>query len=301
MSNIIKITDINQKQDKFLDSLKHRADRIGIDFNKVTDIVKNTDMFLVRYKVGDIGEADCIVLQPKNLDKKIPSIIWLSGGVPNSDNHRYTKSDSVFGNRYTRGLLKDFIVFIPKYSDEETELIDTCGGDDVEIIKGLNEVIDEWEYANEKKVALYGISRGVMSSIQSIRHIKNVKSAVLVSGAYEDKIEFELRKTEKRFISWFPYDIEDEDELKKRDYLTYIDDIDKDIKIYVIHGTNDVNTSVLITRNFVEKRREVAPDTIFDELDTDHYVMRGLKEKGEEHAIKLENKIFNFFKDSLLE
>ena len=300
MSNIIKITDINQKQDKFLDSLKHR--KTEKHFNVIKEMIENVDIFSIRYKVSNLGEVDCVVIQPKNLNKKAPPVIFLAGGVPNSNLHSYTKSELVsYFPTIGKGLYEDFVLFIPKYSDEETELIDTCGGDDLEIIKSLNEVIEEWEYADKENVGVWGASRGVESAVQSIKHIKNVKAALLYSGCYDLKIDFEKRHDAEEFKELFPFDASDESELEKRNALTYLGGIDKNIKMYVIHGKDDWRCFIGSVRDFVEKRREVAPDTLFDEIDSGHFIFRDLREKGKkDQEVLIKEKMIDFFKDSLL-
>ena len=221
ISNIIKIKSIEFKNDKFNEIL---------------------DLFSIWYNSDDIV-VQGYILQKKNLDKKLPIIIYCRGG------------NSTFGEvspKYIIGQQKDCIylaenekaiVFFPNYRGSSlSEGIDEFGGNDVNDIINLYPIFEQYRFCDVDKIAIYGVSRGGMMAYILATKVSWIKTIILV-GAHYSMRRMERERPKLEIMYKEVYNLTKKD-IKERSGKYNISRIPKNIYFLILHGTDDERVSV---------------------------------------------------------
>jgi len=205
------------------------------------DFLKNVDLFEITY-LSDGLKIESYAAIPKK-EGKHPEIIYNRGG-----NRDFGAIQPFRGKRK-----KAIAVFFSKMANEgyvvigcnyrgcgKSEGSDEFGGNDVNDVLNLINVVKEIPKADKTKVGMYGWSRGGMMTYLSLALSNEIKAAVVV-GAPADKTIIDRPKMEKMVYSELIPNYWDnkEEELKKRSAVYFADKFPKDVPLLILHGNSD--------------------------------------------------------------
>ena len=182
------------------------------------------------------------VVEPK-VEGVYPCIIFNRGGC---------KDYGKIGERLLFFMMAElasngYVIVASQYSgNDDGEGKDECGGSDIEDVLILQKILDEYEKADEKRIGMYGGSRGGAMTYLALTKIDYLKCAVIKAGSSNEIRAFELRPELKAFRSDM-YDVNDEQELIKRSPVFWADKLTKNTPILLQHGTADDKVTVLDT------------------------------------------------------
>lgn len=126
-------------------------------------------------------------------------------------------------------------------------LRDEFGGADVNDVRALLPIIRSLPYADSDRVGLWGISRGGMMNFLVARNSKEFKTMIVESTPTDMFKAIEHRPDMENVLrTWVPeYDRNKEAALKARSVVYWIDDLDPDMSMLILHGSEDGRVSAL--------------------------------------------------------
>ncbi len=230
--------------------------------NNIKNIVKYESIIFKNIELNNIIELFSIwynsddiivhgyILQKKNLNEKIPVIIYCRGGnnIDMKGNYKAGEicpksilhNDEYLYQMATKGIA---IIFFPNYrGSTESEGQDEFGGKDVNDIINLYPIMQEYEYCDINKIALIGRSRGCMMAVLTSIKVNWVKIIILIAGVYSI-----LRNMKERpeMVDFLMNDFNlSKNNIKERCIKHNIDKIPKNISILILHGSADNRVNV---------------------------------------------------------
>lgn len=199
----------------------------------------------IEYPV-DGGLVSGYVIRPKNLIAKAPVIIYNRGG-----NLNYGRV--FFGSLYRRQFayaMEGFIVMGTQYrgvgrEEHNPDFTDQFGGDDVNDVLALMDLIPHIKNADPARVGMMGSSRGAIQTLLAIKAGANIKAAAVIAGVYDIENELAWRpEMEGVFEARIPnYAADKTNQLKQRSALYWLDELDKAVPILIMHGQRDTKTN----------------------------------------------------------
>ncbi len=170
---------------------------------------------------------------------KYPCVIFNRGG------NRNFGSLKAYHGAFTLGQIakEGYVVIASQYrGNGGSEGTEEYGGQDVNDVVILTEVLEEIEQADAQKIGMYGWSRGGMMTYIALTRTSKIKAAV-VGGAVSDLYEniVDRPEMEKGVLSELipNYQLNKEDELNKRSAVKWVDRFPKDVPILMLHGNAD--------------------------------------------------------------
>lgn len=115
------------------------------------------------------------------------------------------------------------------------------GGEDINDVLILTEVLKEIDFANTERIGMYGWSRGGMMTYIALSKTDKIKAAV-VGGALADNRASILDRPEMEsvLVDFVPnYEANKEEELDKRSAIKWADKFSKEVPILMLHGNAD--------------------------------------------------------------
>ena len=183
--------------------------------------------------VSDGNNVNGYLAYPKNINGKLPVIIWNRGGNNKSGLLDDFLACGILGEIASWG----YVVFASQYREK-----DEFGGNDVNDIINLIKLSKKFEYSDGNVIGMEGWSRGGMMSYLTLAKTDEIKACIVVAGlsdlpaneknnpklgevfklhfGSDDKSEFEKREKERSAVYWSQK-------------------ISKKTKILFIHGTSD--------------------------------------------------------------
>lgn len=172
---------------------------------------------------------------PNDKTKKYPCVIWNRGGHKKSGFIDEFNARGIFGQIASWG----YVVFASMYRGSvKDEGEEEFGGADVNDILNLIPLSDELEFTENKKWAIEGWSRGGMMTFLTLKQ-KNIFSLAILTGAVTDLtgVSGGVNKNQKLFESHIK--AVNEEKLKIRSAVHFVDKLPKETKYLIIHGAND--------------------------------------------------------------
>ncbi len=133
---------------------------------------------------------------------------------------------------------KGYVVLCSQYrGNSGSEGQEEFGGNDVNDVLNLLDLVKEFEYADPDRIGMYGWSRGGMMTYIALPQTNNIKVAV-VGGAVSD---FRLNeKNRPGFTDMIPnFEANKEAEFDRRSAILWADKFSKEVPILMLHGTSD--------------------------------------------------------------
>ncbi len=182
----------------------------------------------------------------------LPCIIWNRGGSKERGAIDKFTARGMFGQLASWG----FVVFASMYrASFNDELHDEFGGSDVDDILNLMEIANEISFADTSRWAMEGWSRGGMMTYLALQKRHDVKAAI-ISGGITDVAECCLNVPRIQATLQQLMEIEGIGIYEKRSAIHFADELPKDCKYLIIHGTKDETVSPLQAIKIAEKLLE---------------------------------------------
>nr|WP_282444591.1 prolyl oligopeptidase family serine peptidase [Idiomarina sp. ATCH4] len=255
------------------------------DFQNYQEILECKELV---YKVNDAVSTGYYVAPKDQSD--LPVIINNRGG-----NARY--GSWVFGNVYLQlfslAVDENIAIFASNYRGIYPKLPgkDEFGGADVNDVVALPELFEHFPNVNSEKIGVFGASRGGMQSLLAVKQGLDVDAIVLYAGQYNLLEGLKHRpEMERVYKGRIPnYDEEKEAELRKRSAVFWMDEIDNDIPILLIHGDKDERVSVASS---------IALNKVLEKEDFTHKlsIYEGGKHRYGKNAKAIEGEMMSWFK-----
>ena len=212
------------------------------------DVAENTVIQRFIYDSDDM-EVTGFAAYPKQIDGKLPVIIWNRGG----DN-----KSGLIDNFLAFGLLGEianwgYLVLASQYRND-----DEFGGSDINDVINLIDLADDFDFCDSDKLGMEGWSRGGMMTYLALTLTDKIRCAVIISGIAD------LQRNSKSiniFSNKLLEKINSKDEIKvneqliKRSAVHFVNNISKNTSVLLIHGTNDKKVSYLDSKEMYEKLR----------------------------------------------
>lgn len=232
------------------------------------EVVNNVTVKKISYDSDGLN-VNGFIAHPKQIKDKLPLIIWNRGG---------SRKDGMLDDFLAKGMLGEiaswgYVVLASQYRNE-----DEFGGKDVNDVLNLISLADEISFCDSGKIGMEGWSRGGMMTYKVLTKTDRIKCAVIISGLADlfrsEEIQSDLVEIyEKLFGS--ENEAEFIERKKERSAVYFADNIDKDAKILLIHGTADDKISY---KDSEEMYGKLKLNGIYCELrlidDGDHYLRK---------------------------
>ncbi|WP_438710179.1 alpha/beta hydrolase family protein [Aquimarina muelleri] len=193
------------------------------------------------YKISYLSDGlkiNGLMVKPKEKGN-YPCIIYNRGG-----NREFGSLGMIHGVRTLGQIAKEgYVVIASQYrGNKGSEGKEEFGGNEVNDIVILTEVLKEIESANTENIGMYGWSRGGMMTYIALTKTDKIK-AVVVGGAVSDNYQTINDRPEmetKVLAELIPnYRNNKEEELNKRSAIKWVDKFPKNIPILMLHGNSD--------------------------------------------------------------
>lgn len=195
----------------------------------------------------DGGKVNGYIIR-KNMAEgaKLPVLVYNRGG-----NGNY--GGMVFGALFKRLFPiadEGFVIIGSQYrgtfmKEPDTSFDDQFGGEDINDVVELFNMIPHIDGVNNNNIGMFGGSRGGMQTFLALKAGINVK-AVAVLAAPTDLLTglSDRPEMERVYNHRIPdYKSNKQDVLKKRSVVAWVDKLDKNIPILLLHGQNDKRVS----------------------------------------------------------
>ena len=172
------------------------------------------------------------IVEPEGNDEKLPVIIYNRGG---SNNYGIITEKDV-QTKLARFASWGYIVFASQYHGcGGSEGKDELGGEDLYSVLDLYKVIKKHTRADEKRIGMFGISRGGLMTYMTLRKVRWVKVAAVIAGSADLVSELayrpEMKKLNKKMFGG------GKEELIKRSAAYWADEIRTHLVLF--HNKDD--------------------------------------------------------------
>jgi dipeptidyl aminopeptidase/acylaminoacyl peptidase len=197
-----------------------------------------------KYQV-DGNDVYGYIIKPKTSLNKLPVLVYNRGG---NGNFGGVVFGSMMHNLFPISN-EGFIIIGSQYRGTFNKLSSTqdeFGGNDVNDVTALLDYIPSIEGSDEKRIGMYGASRGGMQTHLAAKNAQNIKAIATIAGNSDLLKGLTYRpEMEKVFMHRIPnYANNKVAELEKRSVLKWVNDLSPDVPILLLHGTNDKRVSV---------------------------------------------------------
>jgi dipeptidyl aminopeptidase/acylaminoacyl peptidase len=252
--------------------------------NDYVDIVASVRCEVLHYLV-DGTQVEAVLMYPKQADK-LPVILYNRGG--NRDLSAMNFSGVA---RVLNFVRQGYLVIASNYrgtdswplynTEGSVELApqpigkDEYGGQDVDDVVALLQLLKGYPQADSSRIGLYGVSRGGMMAFQVASRLPEVKAMVIKSGAYDLAA---LRRPrpgmEKLFRQLIPgYTGQSTRLLDQRSPRYVIHKLKQNLPILMLHGDQDDRVEVEQATQMAELlKQQNRPHTLVLYPRGDHYL-----------------------------
>lgn len=248
---VLLITDVQAQSSKLLLSKKLISDWSSLPlYDRLVEekegvkqwkedytYLDSIEVYVITY-LSDGLKIKGLMVKPKK-QAKYPCIIYNRGG-----NREFGTLKIAHGSLRLGPLAKEgYVVIASQYrGNGGSEGREEFGGQDVNDVTILTEVLKEVEGADPTNIGMYGWSRGGMMTYIALSKTDKIKAAV-VGGAVSDNfssIEDRPMMEEKVYAELVPnYAVNKEEELTKRSAIKWVDQFSKEVPILMLHGNAD--------------------------------------------------------------
>ncbi|GHE95537.1 alpha/beta hydrolase family protein [Thalassotalea profundi] len=251
---------------------------------KFNQYKNNLSCITFKYNVDDL-EVSGYVIKPKSNKKKLPVLIYNRGG---NGSYGSVVFGSMMHNLFPIAN-EGFVIIGSQYRLSRTKgvLLDEFGGKDVNDVIALLDYIPKIKGADEKRIGMYGFSRGGMQTHLVLKETSKIKAIATIAGATDLLKELDFRPAmEKVYTKRITdYGKNKVAELEKRSVLNWVSELSPNIPILLLHGEDDKKVSV---NNSIELASALAKNSIPHKLviypKDDHGLIKN-KEKANEELV----------------
>lgn len=234
------------------------------------DISENTITSRIKY-LSDGIEVEGYISKPLEFKSKLPVIIWNRGGNRNNGKIDDFLASGVLGEIASWG----YFVIASNYREN-----DQFGGEDVNDILNLIDIIDDFPEAESNLIGMEGWSRGGMMMYLCLTKTNRIKCAVAVSAVANLERTLSINTGLKKFVTELTqsYSKEIKEEfIKKRSAVEFYKEINPNTPTLFIHGNFDDKVSYLDSVDIYErlKNKNYGTDYKLELIENDdHYLSR---------------------------
>lgn len=201
------------------------------------------------YKSEEIY-VDGYFVYPGDINQKLPVLIYNRGGLGEIG----SLSDYKAINELTMYAKEGYAVLASNYRGYDNKYKDEYGGNDLNDVLNMIELVKEIDYLDEDNIQMLGVSRGGLMTYMSLRESDEIKSAIIISGMtdfiklYNDRGD-NMQKQYSDAIGGTPEEFPDK--YLKRSPILWADEIEA--PILIIHGEKDIVVKVSHAYEMSEK------------------------------------------------
>ena len=192
---------------------------------------------------------------PTNSHAKLPVIIFNRGG---NGNFGAVKFSTMFNKLFPLAD-KGYIIIGSQYRGtfmQKSKVQDQFGGDDVNDVLALFDIIPTIEHADPNRIGMFGASRGVMQSYLALKGTKQasqVKALATIAGVSDLLARLESRpQMEMVYRKRIPnYETNKVAELNKRSVIQWLDQLPAELPILIMHGDQDKRVNIVESERLV--------------------------------------------------
>ena len=212
------------------------TDEVETKWKPEYEYIDNIEMNWITY-LSDGLKVGGLMVKPKE-PGNYPCIIYNRGGNRNFGQLLVAHAALTLGELANEG----YVVIASNYRGNggRGEGMEQFGGDDVNDVINLIDVLKEVEGADTDKIGMYGWSRGGMMTYIALTQTDQIDAAC-VGGAPSDLTVIDRPEMESKvYAELIPNYAENKDaELKKRSAVYWADKFSKDVPILILHGNSD--------------------------------------------------------------
>lgn len=198
------------------------------------------------YEVDGTLVEGHVVKPADSAGKKLPAIIYNRGG---NDEMGMSTNRTLY-DIHIEFARKGFVVISSQYRGaliwpKETTLNigkDEFGGRDVDDVKALIPILDGMAEVDGNRIGMFGISRGGMMTYMAAKNNPRIKTIVVWAGV-SDHWGWAIHRTEMEqfvFARLIPdYASNKEQVLRDRSVIYWLDQLDKNLPVLLLHGDAD--------------------------------------------------------------
>lgn len=208
--------------------------------------------------LSDNLEVVGFLVKPKNIDGKLPVIIYNRGG----NRELGVTSDSSAGKYFVKIASEGYVVLASQYrGNDGGEGREEFGGSDLNDVLNLIEIAKDLPYVNKEKIFMFGESRGGMMTYIACRKSDDIKAAAVI-GAPSDLIqvynerEQQMKDVLSTLIGGTPE--KKEEEYIKRSAYYWADEVN--VPMLILHGSRDWRAQVSQAEKMGEKLKRYGKD-----------------------------------------
>jgi dipeptidyl aminopeptidase/acylaminoacyl peptidase len=209
------------------------------------EVAKNTIVQKFFYKSDD-ENVKGYLSYPKDLNNKLPIIIWNRGGNNKSGLLDDFLASGILGEIASWG----YAVFASQYREK-----DEFGGNDVNDILNLIYKAKKFEHSDENKIGMEGWSRGGMMTYLTLTKTEEIKCCIVVAGL-SNLIRNEIENNKLANVYRYHFGCVDGNFLKwekDRSASYWAEKINKNTNVLFLHGKADDKISVEDSIEMYEK------------------------------------------------
>lgn len=198
-----------------------------------------------------------VVAYPKNYSgEKLPVVIFNRGGNDSGGNSRIGLYKLIFPLAE-----QGYIVLASNYRGSKfSEGKDEFGGKDVNDVLRLIDIVDTIPFADKTRIGMVGWSRGAMMTLLAAKESNKIKTAVVVAGPVDYFLNLKRRPNlEKKVLARLIPDLQNNRkiELEKRSAIFWVEELNREMPLLVMHGTEDWRVSYKQSEMLVKKLTEL--------------------------------------------
>ena len=206
-----------------------------ISIEEMEDQVESAATYKVRYKSDEYEVIAFLSVPIAHMEAKetMPCIIYNRGG---NGNQGFNTPRMVAG----MAEFYDVVTFASQYRGVSGGTgKDECGGAELQDVIGLINLCEKFAFVDSDAVYMLGVSRGGMTTYQTIRADKRVKKAAVVSGIADVFINYEIRLSMNEFWQDITGGTPEEvpEEYEKRSATCWADELN--CPVLIIHSKGD--------------------------------------------------------------
>lgn len=209
-----------------------------VNLQKIKNLV---DVYLITYKVKE-REIHGLIIEPIDKSKKYPVLIYARGGNNvdpiNMDmgiNFKHIVGTSLFNFCFNNG----YVIYISQLSGYgENSGKDEFGGEDLNDLIALKDLIDENPICDSSKIGMLGYSRGGLMTYNVLTKVEWLRTVAVVGGP-TNLIDLSTIRPEMQEKVFSPAFGASEQEKIKRSILFNTEKIPLDANVLILHGKLD--------------------------------------------------------------
>ncbi len=197
------------------------------------------------YRVDEL-DVQAYYLAKKALTEPSPAVIFNRGG--NGD----FGANTLFYLLNSQLMLADagYVVLASQYREQ-----DEFGGADLNDVIALVDIAKQNKLVDKQRISMFGVSRGGMMTYMAARKIPDLKTIIVWAGVTDAEAELAFRpEMERVYQARVPnYQHDKTAQLAKRSVLNWIDELNPNMPILLLHGDADKRVGVDNAKRLAEK------------------------------------------------